>query len=160
MLTIDGQMSLWLISKVRYNPCKTHNRIMILRCCIGPGMVRYRTIFRDHGIILFYLQFVCSWPRLPAASPSSLPSITAVPTQLAIALPAPTTPCFFMYLSAYIFLLQAEPPAMCPCCRCCSWHMRLDGKVLLLSSRSIDPSLDKHCVAKQTDCIDKHKIDS
>ena len=34
------------------------------------------------------------------------------------------------------------------------------GKVLLLSSRSIDPDLVNHSVAKQTDCRDKLTINS
>ena len=56
MLKIDGQMSLWFISKVRYNPCNKHNRIMMLLCCIGPGTVRYRTV--QHSRIMGYFYFI------------------------------------------------------------------------------------------------------
>ena len=75
-------------------------------CCIGPGTVRYRSIFKDHGIFLFYLQFFlqltavagrCS--QLAARVCHRCPYGTLQVT----ALPAPTIPCYFPYLLLAIY---------------------------------------------------------
>ena len=88
-------------------------------------MVRMRIVLQnsnDSGtmsLLKIFLQFDRGWPRLSAAARSSLPSITAVPTQLAITLPAPTTPCYF-YIIKCLYISIASWASRCPSCRCCS----------------------------------------